>query len=244
MAIALAAAPDPRPPQPIRATRIVSSPAAYTRGPTAARNADPAATRPVPFKNSRRDVPLASLPLITTPRHLRSTIYDLRFETLASPVTHSQIVNPKSEIRNGKSIHPIHHAEPHPEIGFVSHNCPCHRPSASRLPPVPPQIGFVSHARPSACSASTTLIWWIPGGSGKRGLRSLPMACRRRHEPSACLALAAATHNKRYSKPRFRVAAVAGCAVHTFSHGEGVRTGPGPGNWLCFRRYTTDDNLS
>jgi len=34
-------------------------------------------------------------------------------------------------------------------------------------------------------TALTTLIWRMPGGSGKRSLRSLPMVSKRRYEPSA-----------------------------------------------------------
>ena len=54
--MALAAAPVPRPPQPIRATWIVLSSAAWTRGTAMPASAEAAATRPVFFRNSRRDV--------------------------------------------------------------------------------------------------------------------------------------------------------------------------------------------
>ena len=52
---ALSAAPVPRPPQPISATWIVLSSAAWTWGTTIAARAAPAAIRPVFFRNSRRD---------------------------------------------------------------------------------------------------------------------------------------------------------------------------------------------
>ena len=53
--MASAAAPVPRPPQPIKATRIVLSSAAWTCGTTTPANAVAAAILPVFFRNSRRD---------------------------------------------------------------------------------------------------------------------------------------------------------------------------------------------
>ncbi len=52
---ALTAAPVPRPPQPIRATWIVLSSAAWTRGTANPARVVAAAIRPVFFKNSRRE---------------------------------------------------------------------------------------------------------------------------------------------------------------------------------------------
>jgi len=39
--------------------------------------------------------------------------------------------------------------------------------------------------KPGDTRSPLTLIWQMPGGSGKRSPRSLPMVFRRRHEPSA-----------------------------------------------------------
>src|SRR5580692_8502399 len=52
---ALAAAPPPRPPQPIRATWIRSLPAAWTAGMATLAKAETAANLPVVLMNSRRD---------------------------------------------------------------------------------------------------------------------------------------------------------------------------------------------
>src|ERR1035438_1616142 len=52
---ALAAAPPPRPPQPIRATWIRSLPAAWTAGMATLAKAETAANLPVFLMNSRRD---------------------------------------------------------------------------------------------------------------------------------------------------------------------------------------------
>ena len=52
---ALAAAPVPRPPQPIKATWIVLFSAAWTCGMATPARAEAAAIRPVFFRNSRRD---------------------------------------------------------------------------------------------------------------------------------------------------------------------------------------------
>ena len=52
---ASAAAPLPRPPQPIRARRIVLSSAACTRGIVTAASAEPAASVPLHCRNSRRE---------------------------------------------------------------------------------------------------------------------------------------------------------------------------------------------
>src|SRR5437867_10482898 len=57
--MALAAAPPPRPPQPIRATRMVFSSAAWTWGRATPAKAEAAANRPVFFRKSRRDVRLS-----------------------------------------------------------------------------------------------------------------------------------------------------------------------------------------
>src|SRR4051794_14333977 len=54
---ALAAAPVPRPPQPIRASLIVLSSPACTCGTATPASAETAATRPVSLRNARRDVP-------------------------------------------------------------------------------------------------------------------------------------------------------------------------------------------
>src|SRR5437667_10114393 len=53
---ALAAAPLPRPPHPIRATWTVLFPAAWTWGMATPAKAEAAAKRPVFFRNSRREV--------------------------------------------------------------------------------------------------------------------------------------------------------------------------------------------
>ncbi len=57
VASALAAAPVPRPPQPISATRIVLSSPAWTNGAENPASDVAAATVPVVLRNSRRDVP-------------------------------------------------------------------------------------------------------------------------------------------------------------------------------------------
>src|SRR5512137_2589216 len=61
---AFAAAPDPRPPQPTRATWIVLFSPAYMRGAMVAATADTAASRPVSLRNSRRDVSFCVISLI------------------------------------------------------------------------------------------------------------------------------------------------------------------------------------
>ena len=53
--MALPTAPLPRPPQPIRASRIVLFSAAWTRGITAPASAEAAATLPARSRNSRRE---------------------------------------------------------------------------------------------------------------------------------------------------------------------------------------------
>ena len=58
--MALPTAPLPRPPQPIRARRIVLFSPAWTRGIPTLSRADPAAAAPVHRKNSRREVPCLS----------------------------------------------------------------------------------------------------------------------------------------------------------------------------------------
>src|SRR3990172_1955236 len=63
--IASEAAPEPRPPQPIKATLIVLLCAAYMRGAAAATKADAAAIRPASFKNSRREALMLVIWLMT-----------------------------------------------------------------------------------------------------------------------------------------------------------------------------------